>query len=214
VKVLPSDSPFLKTQLSKLIPLDTNVVVMHLGRGGVENGVLDPYNQGRVHQTLNVMASIETIRPRATVRILWTGGHNRQQDRTGNTPPISEARAAHDYAATLIDDEMLVEDQSTSTVENATRSREMVAADDTLVVVTDKLHYLARKVQFIFWLTYPRHRVVFVMLPKNPPGTDWLSRCKHLVSTITTVVGMVNVRRGDPDSIQKRQNRLQSITGH
>lgn len=214
MKALPFDSTSFKTVLDARIPPNTDVVVMHLGRGGVESGALDSYNKGRVLQVLDVASTIKTIRPRATVRTLWTGGHNRQQDRTGNTPPVSEAQAAHDYAATLTDDEMLVEDRSTSTVENATRSRELVAADDTIVVVTDKLHFVAGKVPFIFWLTYPHHRVVFVKLPKNPPGTNWLSRCKHLVSTAVTLVGMIGVRRGSPASIQKRQNKLQTITGH
>lgn len=215
MKALPFDSTNFKTILDAQILPNTDVIVMHLGRGGVESGVLDSYNKGRVLQVLDVASTIKAIRPRATVRILWTGGHNRQQDRTGNTPPVSEAEAARDYAAIMrADDEMLVENRSTSTVENATRSHEMVAADDTLVVVTDKLHFVAGKVRFIFWLTYPRRRVVFVKLSKNPPGTNWLSRCKHLVSTVITMVGMTGVRRGDPKGIQDRQNRLQRVTGH
>jgi len=219
VKALPFDSPNLKASLAAQIPPATNVVVMHLGRGGVtEEGTLDIYNRGRVLQVLNVVAMIEDIRPRATVRTLWTGGCNREQDRTGDKPPVSEAEAAFNYARERFDEDsvfdMLTESLSTSTVENATRSREMVAAQDTIVVVTDSLHYLARKTQFIFWLTYPRHRVVFVKLPKPPPGTNWLGRCKHLASTAVTVVGMIGVRRGDPDSIQERQNQLQTLTGH
>lgn len=219
MKVLRPDSPNWKASLANQILPATNIVVMHLGRGGVmEDGTLDPYNTGRVLQTLEVASDIEDLQPSARVQILWTGGCNRKQDRSGTRRPASEGRAAIQCARPLVgkDDNftMLTEENSTSTVENATRSSELVANSDVIVVVTDPLHYVARKIQFIMWLVFPYHRVVFVELPTNPPGTSWKNVAVHLVSTFITVAGMAGVTRGDSVGVQQRQNRLQRLTGH
>lgn len=219
MKALSIDSPNLKTRLSKHIPPATDITIIHLGRGGVtKEGTLDIYNKGRVLQTVSLAAVIEGIRPRAQVSILWTGGCNREQDRAGDKRPATEAGAALNYAYSLIGENdtvvMGIEERSTSTVENATRATALVSEFNTIVVVTDKLHYLAHKVQFIFWLAFPRRRVVFVTLPKSPPGTNAKTVAVHLVSTFITMLGMIGVHRGNADSIQRRQERLQQITGH
>ena len=219
MKVLLYGSPNWKTGLDRQVPPGTNITVMHLGRGGVTaRGTLDSYNQERVFQTLEVASDIQSLRPRAEVQIVWTGGHNRQQDRSGAQRPASEAGAANQHALTMVtvDDKltMVTEENSTSTVENATRSTELVADSGVIVVVTDPLHYLARKVQFIMWLAFPQHRLVFVEVVASPPGTNWKSKVKHLISTFVTVVGMAGVTRGDSAGIQRRQNRLQRLTGH
>lgn len=219
MKVLRYGSTNFKTRLASQIPPGTNITVMHLGRGGVTTkGTLDSYNQERVFQTLEVATEINKLRPRAKVQIVWTGGHNRKQDRSGAQRPASEAGAANQHALTMVTEEdnftMVTEKNSTSTVENATRSAELVADSGVIVVVTDRLHYLARKVQFIMWLAFPQHRVVFVEVVESPPGTNWKSKAKHLISTFVTVVGMAGVTRGDSVGIQRRQNRLQRLTGH
>ena len=216
MRVLRPNSRNWKTDLAGQIPPGITVTVMHLGRGGVmADGTLDTYNKGRVLETLAVATDIQGIRPQNELRILWTGGCNREQDRSGAELPASEAGAAEQYAQTMQRGfTMLTEGDSTSTVENATRSKELVADSDVIVVVTDRLHYLARKVQFIMWLAFPQHKVVFVELHKMPPGTNWKKVATHLVSTLITTVGMIGVATGDAAGIQRRQNRLQSLTGH
>jgi hypothetical protein len=218
VKVLRYGSPNWTTGLNVNILPDTNVTIMHLGRGGVmEDGTLDLYNTQRVLQTVVVASVIVDLRPPVSrIQILWTGGHNRKADRSGAQRPASEAGAAYQYAAKVTDDSltMLTEEDSTSTVENATRSAGLVPDGDVIVVVTDPLHYLAWKVQFIMWLAFPGHRLIFVELPAAPPDTNWKSKVKHLVSTFITVTGMIGVTRGDAAAIQRRQNQLQRLTGH
>lgn len=219
MKVLRYGSTNFKTRLASQIPPGTNITVMHLGRGGVTaNGTLDSYNQDRVFQTLEVASEIGQIRPHAEVQIAWTGGCNRVEDRSGTQRPASEAGAANQHALTMVtvDDNvtMVTEENSTSTVENATRSTKLVANSGVIVVVTDRLHYFARKVQFIMWLAFPQHRLVFVEVVASPPGTNGKSIAKHLISTFVTVVGMAGVTRGDSAGIQRRQNRLQRLTGH
>ena len=219
MKVLRYGRPNFKSGLARQIPPGTNVTVMHLGRGGVmEDGTLDDYNQERVFQALEVATDINKLRPHATVQLVWTGGCNREEDRSGAERPASEAEAANRHALTMYTEDdsfkMVTETNSTSTVENATRSAELVEDSGVIVVVTDRLHYVARKVQFIMWLAFPQHRLVFVQVVASPPGTNWKSVAKHLVSTFVTVVGMTGVRRGNPKSIQNRQNLLQRLTGH
>lgn len=207
------------TKLDGLLLPGLNITIMHLGRGGVmANGTLDAYNRGRVEQTLDVARGVASLRPHAKVRIIWTGGHNRQQDRSGTQRVASEGGAALQYASTLVKVSdrftMLAEVNSTSTVENATASAGLVPSGGVIIVVTDPLHYVAGKVQFIMRQTFPKHRVVFVELPSSPPGTTWMSGAKHLVSTVITVAGMTGVARGDVAGIQRRQVWLQDHTGH
>lgn len=219
MKVLRYGSPNWKTGLNVHILPGKNVTIMHLGRGGVmEDGTLDFYNTDRVLQTVAIASDIADLRPPVSrLQILWTGGHNRKADRSGAQRPASEAEAAYQYAGKVVIDDaltMLTEEDSTSTVENATRSTKIVPDGDVIVVVTDPLHYLAWKVQFIMWLTFPRHRLIFVELPSAPPDTNWKSKAKHLVSTFITVTGMIGVNRGNAAAIQRRQNQLQRLTGH
>jgi hypothetical protein len=219
VKVLRYGSSNFKTNLARQIPPGTAITVMHLGRGGVtEEGTLDSYNKDRVFQTLEVASLVNKLRPRAKLQVIWTGGCNRQEDRADTKRPASEAGAANQHALTMIEEDetytMVTEEDSTSTVENATRSAELVADSGVIVIVTDPLHYLARKVQFIMKLVFPQHRLVFVEVVESPPGTDWKSKVKHLISTLVTVVGMAGVTRGDAAGIQRRQNLLQRLTGH
>lgn len=196
-----------------------NVSIFHLGRGGVnDDGTLDPYNRARVERTLAVARAVAMLRPHANIQIIWTGGCNRKQDRTGTAGPISEGRAALLHACTQIRQydhfTMMTEENSTSTVENATASAKFVRQGDTIIVVTDRLHYLLRKIQFIFWLMYPAHERVYVQLPSSPPGTNVMKVVTHLISTCTTVLGMVFVKRGNAKSVQSRQVFLQRYTGH
>jgi hypothetical protein len=207
------------TDLDTQLPPGFNITIMHLGRGGVEeDGTLDPYNRDRVERTLDVARAVATLRPSAYIRILWTGGCNRQLDRSGTQRPASEGGAALRYATTLIqaDDRfaMQSEENSTSTVENVTAYRKYASQGSDIVVVSDPLHYLARKIQFILWLVFPGRRTVFVELPSSSPDTNWKSRVKHLVSTFITVVGMIGITRGDAVGIQRRQVWLQDHTGH
>lgn len=205
-------------KLDAQLPPNRNVTVVHLGRGGVqEDGTLDAYNKGRVEQTLRVVSAITSLRPRAKVQVIWTGGHNRKLDRSDTKPSTSEGDAALRHATELVGPDsytMLSEAKSTSTVENATACAALIPADDTIVVVTDPLHYVSWKVQFIFWLTYPGRRIVFVELSLSPPGTTHKKVAVHLVSTFITMAGMIGVRRGNPAAIQHRQVRLQKYTGH
>jgi hypothetical protein len=203
------------------LPPHLDITIMHLGRGGVkEDGALDAYNKGRVEWTLDIARAIANLRPHAEIKILWTGGCNRKQDRAGAERPASEGGAALQYANTLIkaDDRfvMLAEQISTSTVENATASAGagLVPDDSAIVVVTDPLHYMARKIQFIMRLVFPRHKLTYVELPSSPPDTTWKSVAKHLVSTFITTAGMIGVTRGDAPGIQRRQVWLQDHTGH
>lgn len=202
--------------LNSQLPPDKNITVMHLGRGGVlPNCMLDDYNQKRVLRTLGVALNVQAARRHAEIQILWTGGHNRQLDRAGTELP-AEAKAARRYARTKIDDRFtqLTEENSTSTVENATRSVELIPEDHVIVVVTDKLHYLTWKVQFIFWLVFPSQKVVFIKLSDSPPGTTWKNVAIHLVSTVVTVVGMAGVPRGNAAKVRDRQKLLERLTGH
>lgn len=206
-------------RLDDTLPPSGDITIFHLGRGGVgEDGTLDPYNRARVERTLAVARVVALVRPNANIRIIWTGGCNRKQDRSGTSRATSEGTAALAYACALFHASdhftMLAEENSTSTVENATASAELVPEDDTVLVVTDPLHYVARKVQFIFWLTYPRHRRLYVQLPASPPGTNAKSILVHLISTCTTVLGMFRVTRGDTAGIQRRQVVLQRYTRH
>jgi|GEM_PF-1802161 hypothetical protein len=206
-------------KLDAKLPPSGNITVLHLGRGGVtEDGTLDTYNRERVVQTLAMVQTITLLRPGATVQVIWTGGHNRKQDRANTHRPASEGGAALQYARTLLNRSnrfaMSAEEESTSTVENATAAAELVPKDGVVVVATDSLHYMMRKVQFIFWLAYPRHRRIYIELPASPPDTNWKKLATHLVSTCTTILGMLLVSRGDTAAIQRRQVSLQKYTGH
>ena len=209
----------LSSRLDAVLPPSGNVTVFHLGRGGVNaDGTLDDYNSVRVERTLAVARVVTRLRPEAHVQVIWAGGCNRKQDRSGTSRETSEGRAALVYACGLIHGNdhftMQAEENSTSTVENATASAKLVRKGDTILVVTDPLHYVARKVQFIFWLMFPRHRRLYIQLPASPPGTNIKSVVMHLVSTYITTLGMSFVTRGDADDIQRRQVQLQKLTGH
>lgn len=212
-------SSFWSTGLDAKLPHSGNITIFHLGRGGVdEDGTLDDYNRNRVEWTLTVARVTALLRPEANIQIVWTGGCNRKQDRSGASRATSEGRAALVHACTLIGRNdrftMLAEENSTSTVENATASAKLVPEGDTVLVVTDPLHYLMQKAQFIFWLVYPRHQRIYVQLPASPPGTNSKKIATHLVSTYITVYGMSFVTRGDAAGIQRRQVLLQKYTGH
>lgn len=207
------------SKLDAELPQSGNVTIFHLGRGGVEeDGTLNAYNRNRVEQTLAAARVVALLRPYANIQIIWTGGCNRQQDRTGAPRLASEGGAALLYARTLITARdrftMLVEENSTSTVENATASAKLVRENDTILVVTDPPHYKMRKIQFIFWLMYPMHERTYLQLPTSPPGTNIVKAVVHVVSTCTTVLGMIFVKRGNARSIQHRQALLQKYTGH
>jgi hypothetical protein len=206
------------TKLDALLPPNADVTIIHLGRGGVEeDGTLDSYNRRRVEQTVSLASKVATIRPGVDTQIIWTGGCNREQDRCGVQLPASEGGAALRYASTLTNGyAMTAEEDSTSTVENATAAARLVLDNSVIIVVTDRLHYVARKVQLIFWLVFPQHRRVFVELSSVPPGTGPMKIVTHLASTVATAIGMfvLGAKRGDSDGIQRCQVKLQRITGH
>lgn len=210
---------FRSSKLDAELPHGGYISIFHLGRGGVNaDGTLDAYNRTRVERTLGLASVVAVLRPDANIQIVWTGGCNRKQDRASIARPTSEGEAALRHARTLIRPEdrftMVAEESSTSTVENATASALLVSDNDTILVVTDPLHYLMRKVQFIFWLVFPKHERIYIQLPTSPPGTNIVKIATHLISTCTTVLGMSFVKRGNARSIQRRQVLLQKYTGH
>lgn len=218
LKVRYASLSWLSKLGAQLLSSEGNVTILHLGRGGIHDGKLDDYNRMRVIQTLAIARAVALLRPNAAVQIIWSGGCNRQQDRTGTPLLVTEAGAALKYAEPLLREcdrfTMAAEEHSTSTVENATESAKIVSSNDAIVVVTDPLHYWLWKVQLIAWLVYPHHRRIYVELPTSPPDTNWKKIAVHAVSTCTTVIGMTFVRRGDAVAIQRRQRLLQKWTRH
>lgn len=216
MRVIGYNTEELDTKAIAAILSSDAATFLHLGRGGVqEDGTLDNYNKARVEQTVSLVRGLMMRFSHIPIRVIWSGGHNRAQDRSGIERTNSEGGAALAHA-TLIDSRitMQAEEESTSTVENATASVALVPDGDTIVVVTDPLHYRFWKVQFIMWLTFPCRKIVYVKLPELPPNTTKKSVAKHFVSTFITVVGMIGTKRGDANAIQRRQRLLQQLLRH
>ena len=177
------------------------------GRGIKHNGKL--YDTGYERTAISV-ALAWILRPE---RVVFTGGNSWRQRYAKLSLP-SEGGTMLEYAQTACGPlppgvEFLAETTSTSTVDNMTNSKAILALKrgERLLTISDYVHFIANRVEYIAGLVYPDVEHSFIRIPREYTSTDVR---EEYFTTAATHLAMLGVEKGNVDAIHARQERLVS----
>jgi hypothetical protein len=187
-----------------------------LGRGVDEQGALSETGQERVQAAAWLGA---VLAPELRV-IVASGARSWKQTADGIITPSEGGTMLQDLTTTFettyggVPDglELQAEEASTSTVENFVNSSPLLNLQkgERLGVLSDPLHFMFYRPQYLGRLTLPDTCIVPLELPAHKTPT-LPETTEELVSTIAARILMAGVKKGNHDSIMRQQRRLQAF---
>ncbi len=151
--------------------------------------------------------------------VIFSGGRDLQQVRAGEFPPISEATAMYRYAEEYskekfgnplpIDIGIFSEEISDSTTANLVHSSKRLDLQpgDTLALLTDDLHNLYDRVQFLGKLVFPKYEILPLTFRSIITQNE---KDEERRKAFATRFIMFGIRAGNTTAIMKRQRALEA----
>lgn len=180
-----------------------------LGRGIDAGGELSQSGRDRVP------FAIEVARRLFPKVVVFSGGRSWVQARDGVQPP-SEGGASLDLANEYLASHPLTgvrftkEETSESTAANMANSKNLLGLPrgGTLGIVSDELHFLHGRPQYLAGKVFPRAKIFPIILPMEYTPAE--ARTEQLTTLVTRML-LLGIRPGDTDAIMQRQHRLEDI---